>query len=32
MFELFTKLKSARSLSVQVSRGGQPVALEYSIQ
>jgi general secretion pathway protein C len=32
MLEMYTKLKSARSLSVQVSRGGQPVQLEYSIQ
>ncbi len=32
MFELFTKLKSARSLSVQVLRGGKPVSIDYSIQ
>jgi general secretion pathway protein C len=32
MLELYSKLKSASSLSVQVKRGGQTISLEYAIQ
>jgi type II secretory pathway component PulC len=32
MLEMYTKLKSARALSIQVTRGGKPVSLDYAIQ
>jgi len=32
MLEMYTKLKSARRLSIQVTRGGKPVSLDYAIQ
>jgi type II secretory pathway component PulC len=32
LLEMYTKLKSARALSVQVNRGGKPLTLDYAIQ
>ena len=32
MLEMYTKLKSARALSITVTRGGKPMQLDYAIQ